>query len=130
MRGEHLYVPNMPGSDFLFNGEIWHTGNFDPIDPRDNDAEWLHRNLLACKGSRQKIRELLQQIRGDFALVFIEGDEIFMAKDYFGKRSLLLGMGEDYFMVTSVPIHTSERMLREDPNKDDDEGEESWKHKY
>ena len=54
--------------------------------------------------------ELLQQIRGDFAFVFVEGDEIYVGKDYFGKRSLLLGMGEDYFMFSSVPIHESIRV--------------------
>lgn len=57
--------------------------------------------------------ELLQKIRGDFAFVFIEGDDIFISKDYFGKKSLLLGMGEDYLVVTSVPIHTSERIMQD-----------------
>ena len=56
MRGDNMYVPDIPGSEFLFNGEIWHTGNLEPIDPEDNDSEWLHRNLLACKGSKQKIK--------------------------------------------------------------------------
>ena len=66
--------------------------------------------LMGCKGSKQKMTELLQQIRGDFAFVFVEGDEIYVGKDYFGKRSLLLGMGEDYFMFSSVPIHESIRV--------------------
>ena len=73
----------------------------------------MHRNLLACKGSREKIKDFLQQLRGDFAFVFIEGEEVFIGKDYFGKRSLLLGLGEDYLAITSTPIHTSERILRE-----------------
>jgi hypothetical protein len=34
----------------------------------------------------------MAQIRGDFAVILIEADQIFIMKDYFGKRSLLLGM--------------------------------------
>ena len=37
--------------------------------------------------------DMLEQIRGDFAFVYVEADQIFIGKDYFGKRSLLLGMG-------------------------------------
>jgi asparagine synthetase B (glutamine-hydrolysing) len=68
--------------------------------------------LVSCKGQREKIHELLEQIRGDFAFIFVEGDEIFAGKDYFGKRSLLLGMGEDYFIFSSVPIHDSVRIIQ------------------
>ena len=32
------------------------------------------------------------QIRGDYAIILVEGDQIFIFKDYFGKRSLLIGM--------------------------------------
>lgn len=31
LRGNHIYQPNKPGSFFLYNGEIWHTGNLQPI---------------------------------------------------------------------------------------------------
>ncbi len=54
---------------------------------------------------------MLQQVRGDFAFIFVEGDDIFVGKDYFGKRSLLLGMGENYFVITSAPIHNSSRII-------------------
>lgn len=68
--------------------------------------------LISCKGQKEKMRELLEQIRGDYAFIFMEGDEIFVGKDYFGKRSLLLGMGEDYFIFTSVPVHDSVRIIQ------------------
>lgn len=54
---------------------------------------------------------MLLQIRGDYAFIFMEGDDIFVAKDFFGKRSLLLGMGESYFVITSAPIHNSARII-------------------
>ena len=47
---------------------------------------------MACKGSEEKILEVMKQIRGDYAIILIEGDQIFILKDYFGKRSLLVGM--------------------------------------
>jgi glutamine phosphoribosylpyrophosphate amidotransferase len=59
---------------------------------------------MACKGSEEKILETLAQIRGDYAIVLIEGDQIFIMKDYFGKRSLLVGMGENHLMLTSNPL--------------------------
>lgn len=59
---------------------------------------------MACKGSEEKILDTLNQIRGDFAIVLVEGDQIFIMKDYFGKRSLLLGMGENHLMLTSSPF--------------------------
>jgi asparagine synthetase B (glutamine-hydrolysing) len=68
--------------------------------------------LISCKGQKEKMRELLEQIRGDYAFIFMEGDEIFVGKDYFGKRSLLLGMGGDYFIFTSVPVHDSVRIIQ------------------
>lgn len=89
----------------------------------DNDTEWLYRMLIDCKGSREKMAELLQQIRGDFSFVFVEGDEIYVAKDYYGKRSLLLGMGEDYFMFTSVPIHESLRANQNEGGEDSSQEE-------
>lgn len=32
LRGLHSYTPDSPGSYFLFNGEVWETGNLPPID--------------------------------------------------------------------------------------------------
>jgi hypothetical protein len=57
LRGFHCYTPDSPGSYFLFNGEVWETGNLPPIDEEngENDGEWLHRTLMACKGSEEKI---------------------------------------------------------------------------
>jgi hypothetical protein len=51
-------------------------------------------------------------------------------KDYFGKRSLLVGMGENHMMLTSCPF---EELLREEAdnvNPGEEENEESWKVKY
>lgn len=66
---------------------------------------------------------MLQQIRGDYAFVLIEGDDIFIGKDYFGKRSLLLGMGENYFVVSSVPIHHLNRAIQQENNGEDNQGD-------
>ena len=32
LRGQNSYTPNTPGSYFLFNGEVWETGNLPAID--------------------------------------------------------------------------------------------------
>ena len=57
LRGTQSYVCQAPGSYFLFNGEIWHTGNLSPIDEEsgENDGKWLHETLMRCKGSEEKI---------------------------------------------------------------------------
>lgn len=47
---------------------------------------------------------MMAQIRGDFSIVLVEGDQIFLLKDYFGKRSLLLGMSENHLLISSVPF--------------------------
>lgn len=89
----------------MYNGEIWDTGSLQPIDADkgQNDSEWLHKALLACKGSEEKILQTLRELRGDFAIILIEADKIFIMKDYFGKRSLLLGMSEDHLVISSAP---------------------------
>jgi asparagine synthetase B (glutamine-hydrolysing) len=51
----------------------------------------------------------MSQIRGDFAIILIEGDQIFILKDYFGKRSLLVGMGDNHLMLTSAPFQEFQR---------------------
>lgn len=67
---------------------------------------------------------MLQQIRGDYAFILIEGDDIFIGKDYFGKRSLLLGMGQNYFVLTSVPIHQLNRIIQQENQGEDNQGDE------
>lgn len=64
---------------------------------------------MACKCSEEKILEALGQIRGDYAIILVEGDQIFIMKDYFGKRSLLVGMGENHLMLTSAPFEEMQR---------------------
>lgn len=49
--------------------------------------------------------EMMREIRGDYAIIFIEGDQIFILKDYFGKRSLLLAFTENHLIITSSPIN-------------------------
>jgi asparagine synthetase B (glutamine-hydrolysing) len=51
----------------------------------------------------------MSQIRGDFAIILIEGDQIFILKDYFGKRSLLVGLGDNHLMLTSAPFQEFQR---------------------
>lgn len=59
---------------------------------------------MGCKGSEEKILEVMSEIRGDYAIILIEGDQIFIFKDYFGKRSLLVGMSENHLMISSNPL--------------------------
>lgn len=42
LRGDDMYVSKQPGSHFLYNGEIWDTGNLKPIGENQNDGEWMH----------------------------------------------------------------------------------------
>jgi asparagine synthetase B (glutamine-hydrolysing) len=124
LRGDAIYKPSQPASFFLYNGEVFDTGTLPPVEDHQNDSEWFHQQLLECKGSRAKICELLQQIRGDFAFIFVEGSDIFIGKDYFGKRSLLLGMGEDYIVVTSTPIHSLNRAIQQENLPEEHEADE------
>ena len=94
LRGKSSYVPNTPGSYFLFNGEVWDTGSRAPIQEQQNDGEWLHHILMGCNGSEERMLDIMGQIRGDYSMIMVEGNHIYIMKDYFGKRSLLLGMGE------------------------------------
>lgn len=64
---------------------------------------------MGCKGSEEKILEVMGQIRGDYAVILVEGDQIFIMKDYFGKRSLLVGMGENHLLLTSTPHEEFQR---------------------
>jgi asparagine synthetase B (glutamine-hydrolysing) len=77
-----------------------------PIDEEngENDSSWLHRILSNCKGSEEKMLDVLNEIRGDFAIILIEGDQVFIMKDYFGKRSLLVGMSDDHLVISSIPV--------------------------
>jgi glutamine phosphoribosylpyrophosphate amidotransferase len=77
---------------------------------------------MDCKGSEEKILEVMGQIRGDYAIILIEGDQIFILKDYFGKRSLLLGMSEDHLMLSSCPFENFQ--AREEPNGENPNVEE------
>jgi hypothetical protein len=124
LRGDGIYNPKQPASFFLYNGEVFDTGTLPPLESHQSDSEWFHQRLLECKGSRNKISEFLQQIRGDFAFVFVEGNDVFIGKDYFGKRSLLLGMGEDYLVVTSTPIHSLNRAIQQENLPEETEPDE------
>lgn len=44
-------------------------------------------------------------------------------KDYFGKRSLLVGMGENHLLLTSAPHDEFQREEAPDPAAGDDENE-------
>ena len=46
----------------------------------------------------------MTQIRGDYAFNLVQGDQIFILKDYLGKRSLFVGMNENHLMITSTPF--------------------------
>lgn len=65
---------------------------------------------------------MMGQIRGDYSFILIEGDQIFIFKDYFGKHSLLVGMGEDHLMITSAPFDHFH--IKEEPNGDNGLNEE------
>jgi asparagine synthetase B (glutamine-hydrolysing) len=65
----------------------------------------------------------LGQIRGDYAVVLVEGDQIFIMKDYFGKRSLLVGMGENHLLLTSAPHEQLQREEQVENAAGDDENE-------
>ena len=51
----------------------------------------------------------MSQIRGDFAIILIEGDQIFILKEKKRKRSLLVGMGDNHLMLTSAPFQEFQR---------------------
>ena len=46
----------------------------------------------------------MRNVRGDFAFVYQRKSRVFIGKDYFGKKSLLVGFEEDGVVISSVPI--------------------------
>ena len=61
----------------------------------------------------------------------LEGDQLYIGKDYFGKRSLLLGMGSEYLAISSVPFEQCSKLPEEkDKDEPDEENEANWKAKY
>ena len=129
LRGKSSYVPSTPGSYFLFNGEMWDTGSLPPVAEGQNDSEWLHHMLMGCNGSEERMLDILAEVRGDYSIILVEGNHIYVMKDYFGKRSLLLGMGEEHLYLTSMPL--VEATQQEPPPEADDEQEDNnWKAKY
>ena len=55
-----------------------------------------------------EIASLLETLNGDFAIIFIDNlnSKIFISKDAFGKRSLLLGFSEEGFCLSSTAVHS------------------------
>ena len=56
-------------------------------------------------------------------MILVEGDQIFIMKDYFGKRSLLVGMGENHLLLTSAPHEQLQREEQVENAAGDDENE-------
>lgn len=71
-------------------------------------------------------------MRGDFAFLYSRNDKIFLAKDEFGKKSLLVGFGRDAMVVSSVPVGNWEvtKEAKEGEILEEEEKGEDWKTKY
>jgi asparagine synthetase B (glutamine-hydrolysing) len=70
----------------LFNGEIWRRAGVEL--GRVYDTEVVFGMLVDAEGREG---EVVGSLEGDFAIVFVRGGVVHVFKDYFGKKSLLLG---------------------------------------
>ena len=120
LRGhDQTLVPLLEGSSqniFAFNGEI-----YDHCDRlvSGSDSTWLFQQLEQTKGNASKIAKLLSNIRGPWCLVFwhMQTDRLWIAKDPFGRRSLLLclNLSEETFTIASVVQSNSKEKWTECP---------------
>ncbi|KAL4441625.1 hypothetical protein ABPG74_021557 [Tetrahymena malaccensis] len=73
----------------------------------------------------KKITSVLSKLQGDYAFVYYNQDlkKLFVAKDPFGKRSLLLGFSKNGFVFSSCSINVDEgKLVQEDDGDDGEEG--------
>ncbi|EAR94171.2 asparagine synthase (macronuclear) [Tetrahymena thermophila SB210] len=73
----------------------------------------------------KKITSVLSNLQGDYAFVYYNHElkKLFVAKDPFGKRSLLLGFSKNGFVFSSCSINVDEgKLVQEDDGDDGEEG--------
>ena len=135
LRGEQQESKKERKGVLLYNGEIY-LGR-DALSPRpyESDTEWLYDWLEAIPDDELSdpgcLLATLRQIRGDFAFVYQRDDIIYIAKDEFGKKSLLLGFQENGFVISSLPLgQFGKHEVAEQPEGDDEEGGKDWIAKY
>lgn len=75
------------------------------------------------------LQQILSNTIGDFALVYYDAlnQKLVIAKDVFGKRSLLLGFSECGFAISSRAINEQGEEVGIGPEKDKEEDEENTK---
>lgn len=99
-----------------FNGEIFDHGG---RQVSGSDSMWLFQQLEQTKGNALKIEKLLSNIRGPWCLVFwhMQTDRLWIAKDPFGRRSLLLcfSHSQKTFTIASVVESNHDELWTECP---------------
>ena len=114
----------------LFNGEVYGSDHFD-IKENENDGMLLAQSLSKCE-EENSIKEVLQSLKGEFALIFWHKklETFFIAKSESGQRSLLFfqqqqqqqkqhslaaQLKEELFFVSSVSFLGREKHEEEFP---------------
>ncbi|CAD8046234.1 unnamed protein product [Paramecium primaurelia] len=100
-----------------YNGEIYN------INPDESDTIFL-MNRLQQANSIHDIKNLLQQLNGDYSLIFqdLSQQKIYIAKDPFGKRSMLLSFINEGFILSSQALQKNIPLEIEEEEDDEDDG--------
>ncbi|CAD8158954.1 unnamed protein product [Paramecium octaurelia] len=121
MRGDQNTLIKQPliKEQFIlqYNGEIYN------INPDESDTTFL-MNRLQQANSIHDIRTLLQQLNGDYSLIFqdLSQQKIYIAKDPFGKRSMLLSFINEGFTLSSQALQKNLPIEIEEEEDDEDDG--------
>ena len=88
IRGKHMErqpVVRDETTCLTFNGEVYGI-----VDDGESDTNFLMNEL--CSGRSDPVA-IIAALEGPFALTFLDGKRLYFARNSFGQRSLLLGMG-------------------------------------
>ncbi|EGR31175.1 hypothetical protein IMG5_116460 [Ichthyophthirius multifiliis] len=117
----------------IYNGEIY-TDQNDQFNTFENDTLQLFNILTKSDKEDLKYEDFiinqLNKLWGDYAFIFFDNQQkkIVIAKDPFGKKSLLLGFSENGFAFSSCAININ--MEKQKLDQDIEEEEEETKKDY
>ncbi|KAL4493116.1 hypothetical protein ABPG72_003201 [Tetrahymena utriculariae] len=108
--------------NFLCDQQLKYQTNKLNQNTASQDQNCLHEQEQTLE---KKITSVLSNLQGDYAFVYYNHDlkKLFIAKDPFGKRSLLLGFSKNGFVFSSCSINVDEgKLVQEDDGDDGEEG--------
>eukprot|EP00055_Hartaetosiga_balthica_P011302 m.50826 g.50826 ORF g.50826 m.50826 type:complete len:758 (-) comp7536_c0_seq1:64-2337(-) len=111
MRGDTTAQPLISQDEtvfFLYNGEIY--DGLQGLSHQGNDTMAFFSQLQEAFMKQDahdlgfELRKLLENLRGPWSMIFLDKKKghLWFGRDYFGRRSLLMGISKTFFIITSV----------------------------